>query len=145
MIHILKDGTLLSFYLHLLLGSDNKVLTVNRLQDTLYLFPIGAKHFHLLTDEVDILLGNLERLAETRRTHFQFKVLFVAVEMFLNETAQCHAVINPHAIDMVYLHHDPIIRTDLYIDKEIVLVLQPFFYKIFNNVLVYHIMFFKIK
>ena len=64
MVDIHELGALLALYLYLLAHADHKVVAVNALQRAAHLDTVGIEHLDLFANEVDVLLGNLEGLAQ---------------------------------------------------------------------------------
>ena len=137
-VHLHQLGTLLSLHLDLLGSGHHKVVAVNTLQHASGLLAVGIQHLHLFANEVQVLLRHLKGLSKTGRTYPQLLVFLVTAQPVFDIPAQRHAVLYPHTVGVVYLHHDTAILANLYVDKEIVLVLQPFFYQAFYDIFVYH-------
>lgn len=94
----------------LLAGLNGKALFIGLKEYALYLAAGLGQDLHLLSNVIDILLQDLERLAYTCRAHLQLVVLNVTVQTFLNKTAQFHTVINPDPIPVVYFNYNDIVR-----------------------------------
>ena len=125
MVHIRHDGTFLALLPYLLRHGDSEVVAVNALQHSLHLLAFVVEHLNVLANEVHILLRNLKGLPESGRAYLKLIILLVTVETVLSIAAQLYAVLYPHAIGMVYLNNNSVIRADFNIYKEILLALQP--------------------
>ena len=66
------------------------------------------------------------------------KVFLIAVQAVFYILAQLHAVVYPHPVGMVYLHHDFVVGTYLYVHEEVLGVFEPLIYQILYDVSVYH-------
>ena len=126
-VNLLLNRTFFPLNLYLFLYAYCEIISVHSFQDALYFDAISIKHLYLLTNEVDILLWNLEWLTKTSRTNFQFIIFLITTQVFLNISTEGNTILNPHTISMVYLYHDSIVRTDFNANQEIFLILEPFF------------------
>ena len=73
-----------------------------------------------------VLPTDAERLSQSCAAHFELIVFFIARESRLDVTAQVGAVFNPHAVLVVYLHDNAVVRADVDVNKEILFAFKPF-------------------
>ena len=86
-----------------------------------------------------VLALHTEGLPQSGAAYFQFIVLFLPADFRLDKAAQVRTILNPHALGMVYLHGDSVVRTDFHVHEEVVLTLQPFFHGLLNCCFVNHV------
>ena len=125
MVHICQDGTFLTLLFYFLGHGDREIIAIDTLQHSLNLLAVAIEHLYILADEIHILLRNLKGLSESCRSYLKLIILLVTVKTVLNISAKLYAVLYPHAVGMVNLYNNSVIRADFYIYKEILLVLQP--------------------